>query len=60
MLLLDYYRSLSLRSQDKNAVASFVMEDVATCVSLCGTDTTSMVAVTSSGILHLYRHQLNG
>jgi len=41
-------------------VASFVMEDVAVCVSLCNTDTTSMVAVTRSGILHLYRHQLNG
>ncbi|KDR13291.1 WD repeat-containing protein 43 [Zootermopsis nevadensis] len=52
--------SLSLRSQDKNAVASFAMEDVATSVSLCSTDTTSVVAVTSSGVLHVYRHQLNG
>ncbi|GFG32378.1 hypothetical protein Cfor_04358 [Coptotermes formosanus] len=52
--------SLSSRSQDKNSVASFVMEDVATCVSLCSTDVTSVVAVTRSGVLHLYKHQLNG
>lgn len=52
--------SLSSRSQDKNSVASFVMEDVATCVSLCSTDVTSIVTVTRSGVLHLYRHQLNG
>jgi hypothetical protein len=43
-----------------NSVASFMMEDVAVCVSLCSTDTTGMVAVTRSGVLHLYRHQLNG
>ena len=41
-------------------MASFLMEDVATCVSLCSTDVTSVVAVTRSGVLHLYRHQLNG
>jgi hypothetical protein len=55
-----YCRSLSSRSQDKNSVASFVMEDVAVSVSLCSTDTTSMVAVTGNGVLLLYRHQLNG
>lgn len=52
--------SCSSSSQDMNSVASFVMEDVAVCVSLCSTDTTGMVAVTRSGVLHLYRHQLNG
>lgn len=52
--------SLSSRSQDQNSVASFLMEDVGTCVSLCSTDVTSVVAVTRSGVLHLYRHQLNG
>jgi hypothetical protein len=55
-----YCRSLSSSSREKNSVASFVMEDVAVCVSLCSTDTASMVAVTRSGVLHLYRHQLNG
>jgi len=59
-LLFDYYRSLSSRSQDQNSVASFLMEDVAMSVSLCGTDVTNLVAVTRSGVLHLYRHQLNG
>jgi hypothetical protein len=60
LLLLDCYRSLSSRSQDQNSVASFLMEDVAACVSLCSTDVTNMVAVTRSGVLHLFRHQLNG
>ncbi|XP_069677542.1 WD repeat-containing protein 43 isoform X2 [Periplaneta americana] len=52
--------SLSSKNTDRNSVASFVMEDVAVCVSLCSTDSSSMVAVTRSGVLHLYRHQLNG
>ncbi|PSN32314.1 WD repeat-containing protein 43 [Blattella germanica] len=52
--------SLSSENKDNNSVASFVMEDVASSVSVRVDGATTMVAVTRSGVLHLYRHQLNG
>lgn len=48
--------------RDKNAVASFLMEDVCQNVSLTfgNNGATTMAAVTRSGVVHIYQHTLNG
>ena len=58
--LIAFYRSLNSKNQQKNSVASFLMEDVATCVSAFSAGITVMFAVTRTGVLHIFKHQLNG
>lgn len=51
-----------MENSNNNAVANFVMEDVALNVSYkIGTNgTTNLAAVTRSGVVHVYKHTLNG
>lgn len=54
--------SLNASSPDKSAVAAFTMTDLASNIDvmLSSEGVTSMVAVTKSGAVHFYSHQLNG
>lgn len=54
--------TLNENSPERNAMASFLMDDVAQHVSIViGSDyTTNMAALTRSGSVHVYRHTLNG
>ncbi|XP_049963453.1 WD repeat-containing protein 43 isoform X2 [Schistocerca serialis cubense] len=55
--------SLNPSNRNKTPVASFVMEDIAVSVTVFSSSETQQITlgtVTRSGVLHLYRHQLNG
>lgn len=54
--------NLDTNVKDKNAVASFLMEDVCQNVSVISNNdgATNMATVTRSGVVHIYRHTLNG
>lgn len=54
--------NLNAQITNKNAVASFLMEDVAVNVALAtdSDDSTNMAAVTRSGHVHIFKHTLNG
>ncbi|XP_067007898.2 WD repeat-containing protein 43 [Anabrus simplex] len=55
--------SLNPSNASKSQVASFAMDDVATSVCVCAggeAEPTLLTAVTNTGHLHVYRHQLNG
>lgn len=50
------------KSRDKNSVVTFNAEEVCSAVSVvvAPDDTTTLAAVTRSGIVHIYRHTPNG
>ncbi|KAF2897424.1 hypothetical protein ILUMI_08750 [Ignelater luminosus] len=53
--------NLSEKSKDKNAVASFLMEDVPSNISVVTEGGVSnLIAITRSGVAHFYQHTLNG
>nr|XP_023026900.1 WD repeat-containing protein 43 [Leptinotarsa decemlineata] len=54
--------SLSDGSNEKNAVASFLMEDIVQNVSIhVGADgSTNLAATVRSGVVHIFQHTLNG
>uniref|UniRef100_A0A6P7GDA3 WD repeat-containing protein 43 n=1 Tax=Diabrotica virgifera virgifera TaxID=50390 RepID=A0A6P7GDA3_DIAVI len=54
--------SLNTNVSEKNAVANFLMEDIVLNVSINVEDdgTTQMAATVRSGVVHFYRHTLNG
>ncbi|KAJ8972160.1 hypothetical protein NQ317_010115 [Molorchus minor] len=54
--------NISENSSNKNAVASFLMEDIVQNISvnIAADGSTNMAATVRNGIVHLYRHTLNG
>ncbi|CAH0546158.1 unnamed protein product [Brassicogethes aeneus] len=54
--------TLSNTSTDKNAVTSFLMEDIVQNISIntSSDGTTSLAASVRSGVVHIYQHTLNG
>ncbi|KRT82733.1 hypothetical protein AMK59_3512, partial [Oryctes borbonicus] len=54
--------TLSEDNSEKNAIASFLMDDVAQNISIInGSDSpTNMAALTRNGLVHIYQHILNG
>ncbi|KAG5899254.1 hypothetical protein JTB14_035432 [Gonioctena quinquepunctata] len=54
--------SLSDSSRDKNAIASFLMDDIVQNVSInvAVDGSTNMAATVRSGAVHIYQHTLNG
>lgn len=54
--------TLSDNSEEKNAVANLVMEDVAVSVTVLETagNDIQIAAVTRNGVTHIYHHTLNG
>ncbi|KAJ8920002.1 hypothetical protein NQ315_006532, partial [Exocentrus adspersus] len=52
----------SLNSNNKNAVANFLMEDIVQNVSVnvAGDGSTNLAATVRSGVVHVYCHTLNG
>lgn len=54
--------NLSDSAKDKNAVTSFLMEDIVHNVALTAQSdgTTSVAASVRSGVVHIYEHTLNG
>ncbi|XP_018566878.1 WD repeat-containing protein 43 [Anoplophora glabripennis] len=54
--------SLSSNGSSKNAVASFLMEDIVQNVSvnIARNGSTNLAATVRSGVVHIYRHTLNG
>lgn len=54
--------SLSSNGSTKNAVASFMMEDIVQNVSVnvASDGSTNLAATVRSGVVHVYRHTLNG
>ncbi|KAI4471388.1 wd repeat-containing protein 43 [Holotrichia oblita] len=54
--------TLNDSNPEKNAIASFLMDDIAQSVSVVvGSDsTTNMAALTRGGLVHIYQHMLNG
>lgn len=60
--LLTCWNLDATSSDTKNAVACFLMEDVCQNISIVeGEDgSTNMAVVTRSGVVHIYKHTLNG
>ncbi|GJQ77781.1 hypothetical protein Trydic_g16043 [Trypoxylus dichotomus] len=54
--------TLNEENPEKNAIASFIMDDVAQNISVINgsNSTTNMAALTRSGLVHIYQHVLNG
>lgn len=54
--------NLNEDNTNNNAVANFIMEDIVQSVThkIGENDSTNMAAVTRSGVVHVYRHTLNG
>ncbi|CAG9816276.1 unnamed protein product [Phaedon cochleariae] len=54
--------SLGEQSRDKNAIASFLMEDIVQNISvnIASDGSTNIAATVRSGVVHVYKHTLNG
>lgn len=60
--LLTCWNLDATNSDTKNAVACFLMEDLCQTISIVEAEdgSTSMAVVTRSGVVHIYKHTLNG